>query len=125
MPTEILLVDDEKAFVEVMTERLKRRGFHVRAAFGGEEALRKLEEKDSDVVILDVRMPEMDGLETLRAIKKVRPETEVILLTGHASVEAALDGMKHGANDYLIKPADFDQLLEKIRNACANKKKPA
>lgn len=121
MPTKILIVDDEKALVEIMAERLKHRGFDVQAAFRGAEALTKLQDRDADVVILDVRIPEMDGLETLRAIKRIRPLTEVILLTGHASVEAALEGMKQGAHDYLIKPAEFDKLLDRIRSAGAIK----
>ena len=121
MAERILLVDDERGFVQILGERLKFRGHQVRTAFSGEEALEKLKEEDADVVILDVRMPGMDGLGTLREIKLMWPLTEVILLTGHAATETAIEGVKNGAFGYFIKPAEFEDLVEKIAAAGARK----
>lgn len=123
MPTtSVLLVDDEVPFVEAMTRRLTRRELVVSAAFSGVEALEALDSrKDTDVVILDVKMPGMSGIETLREIKKVRPLVEVILLTGHATVDSAIEGMRLGAFDYLMKPCDINQLLAKVQEAKAKK----
>lgn len=122
-PTNLLLVDDEQSFVEIMSQRLRRRGFIVAYAFSGQEALNRLEADDSiDVVILDVKMPGMDGLETLNAIKNAHPLMEVIMLTGHATVESAIDGMKMGAFDYLMKPCDIEQLIAKVEEATAKKR---
>jgi DNA-binding NtrC family response regulator len=93
-------------------------------AYGGEEALKKLaENKRVEVVILDVKMPGMDGIETLKEIKKTFPLVEVIMLTGHATVESAIDGMKLGAFDYLMKPSDIDVLVEKVTDAAATKRR--
>ena len=121
MTNSILLVDYERGFVQILAERLKFRGFNVRIAFSGEEALERLKEEDADVVILDVRMPGIDGIGTLREIKIMWPLTEVILLTGHAATETAIEGVKGGAFDYLIKPAQIEELLEKIGAAAAHK----
>jgi DNA-binding NtrC family response regulator len=120
----ILLVDDEIPFIEAISKRLIKRNLEVSTAFSGLEALKKLD-KDStiEVVILDVKMPEMDGIETLREIKKQYPLVEVIMLTGHATVETGLDGMKLGAFDYLLKPCDMDILLEKVEEAALKKRK--
>lgn len=118
----VLLVDDEVPFVEAMNRRLKKRKLTVLSAFGGEEALGKLEENSNvDVVVLDVKMPGMDGIDTLREIKKLKPMVEVIMLTGHATVESAIEGMKLGAFDYLMKPCDMDELLAKVNEAKAKK----
>jgi len=118
----VLLVDDEVPFVEAMARRLEKRGLDVKTAFSGEEALQRLKElKRIDVIILDVKMPGMDGLETLKQIKKGYPLVEVIMLTGHGTVESAIDGMKLGAYDYLMKPSDMDVLMEKL-NAAKTKK---
>ena len=93
----VLLVDDEVPFVETMTKRLSKRQLTVIAAYSGREALEKLEKNAVDVVILDVKMPGMDGIETLREIKKIYPLVEVIMLTGHATIETAVEGMRLGA----------------------------
>lgn len=117
MKTRVLLVDDEKEFVEQLAERLKIRDYDVTECYSGEEAVESTRQYLYDVVILDVSMPGMDGNEALRRIKHNRPLTEVIMLTGHASVESAIDGMKQGAFDYLMKPCDTNELIAKIENA--------
>jgi DNA-binding NtrC family response regulator len=117
----ILFVDDETEFLQTLLKRMKKR---VHAAFGaenGDEALSFLAHNPVDVVVLDVRMPGMDGIEVLREIKKRYPLIEVIMLTGHASMEAAIQGMDLGAFDYLMKPMDIDELLYKVQDACQNK----
>lgn len=113
----ILLVDDEPDFVETMTKRFRIRKIPVAAAANGQDALKLLEQREFDVAILDVRMPGMDGLELLRRIRVKHPLTEVIMLTGHASLETGMQGMSLGAFDYVLKPADFDDLLDKVRRA--------
>ena len=119
----VLLVDDEVPFVETMTKRLTKRDLRITSAFNGQEALDKLEEHRSvEVVILDVKMPGMDGNETLKEIKRRYPLVEVIMLTGHATVESGIDGMKLGAFDYLMKPCDMDQLISKVKEAVAKKR---
>jgi DNA-binding NtrC family response regulator len=122
MKIQILLVDDEKDFLEPLTQRLQIRNFHVETALSGESALDRIQRNDLDVVVLDVLMPGKDGIETLREIKKRRPLLQVILLTGHATVEAAIEGMKLGAYDFLVKPADVKNLAEKVIQAHAIKK---
>lgn len=121
IPVKILIVDDEKDFVEMFSLRLTRQGEKVSAAYSGQEALDLLETTDIDVVILDIRMPGMDGIETLKKIKASHPLVEVILLTGHGSTETAVEGMKEGAFDYLMKPADFEDISEKLTNAWKRK----
>lgn len=119
----VLLVDDEVPFVETMTKRLTKRDLDVSSAFNGQEALDKLEKSRSiEVVILDVKMPGMDGLETLGKIRKKYPLVEVVMLTGHATVESAIDGMKLGAFDYLMKPCDMDILISKVGEAAKKKR---
>ncbi len=118
----VLLVDDEVPFVETMTKRLSRRGVNVSTAHSGQEALEAVgREAVLEVVILDVKMPGMDGIDTLREIKKGHPLVEVIMLTGHATVESAIEGMKLGAFDYLLKPCDIDVLLGKVKEAADRK----
>ncbi len=120
----VLLVDDEVGFVQTLSKRLRKRGLEVSQAFGGQEALDTLGGPDScaiDVVVLDVKMPGMDGLETLQRIKKKLPLVEVIMLTGHATVESAIEGMRVGAFDYLMKPAEMDLIMEKIEEATKKK----
>lgn len=117
IPTQILLVDDEKDFVEVLCMRLEEAGEKVTAAYNGREGLARLEKESFDVVILDIKMPGMDGIQTLRQIKNISPMVEVILLTGHGTTETAVEGMKLGAFDYLLKPADFDDLTAKLTAA--------
>ena len=120
----ILLVDDEAPFVETMTKRLSKRGLNVSAAFSGNEALTMLEQTGNvEVVVLDVKMPGMDGNETLREIKKNYPLVEVIMLTGHATVESAISGMKWGAFDYLMKPCDLEELISKVTGAASKKRR--
>ena len=125
MDVSVLLVDDEVPFVEPLVKRLEKRKLRVAAAFSGQEALDTLEASGPakiDVVILDVKMPGMDGLETLARIKEEHPLIEVIMLTGHATVESAIDGMKKGAYDYLMKPCDMDVLIDKLDGAAAKKR---
>jgi DNA-binding NtrC family response regulator len=117
LPVNILLVDDEKDFVEMLSLRLADEGHRVRSAYSGQEALQSLSETESDVVILDIKMPGMDGIETLKEIKARHPIVEVILLTGHGSIDTAVEGMKAGAFDYLLKPSDFEELLTKLAGA--------
>ncbi len=119
----VLLVDDEVPFVETMTKRLTKRNLRVITAFSGEEALKTLDKnRNTDVVILDVKMPGMDGLETLEKIRKSFPLTEVVMLTGHATIESAIEGMKLGAFDYLMKPCEIEQLMEKVQEATQKKR---
>ncbi|SFM64031.1 sigma-54-dependent transcriptional regulator [Thermodesulforhabdus norvegica] len=117
----LLVVDDELDFLETLMKRLKKRGVQVKGVKSGEEALECLSQDPFDVVILDVKMPGMDGLETLRAIKARHPLVEVIMLTGHANVETAVTGMELGAFDYLMKPMDIDELLYKVQDAYQKK----
>jgi DNA-binding NtrC family response regulator len=119
----VLLVDDEAPFVETMTKRLTKRKLEVKTALNGSEALKVLgKDPNVEVVILDVKMPGMDGVETLKEIKKRHPLVEVIMLTGHATVETAIEGMKLGALDYLMKPCEMDLLMAKVEEAAAKKR---
>ena len=118
----ILVVDDEPDFLETVVKRLQKRNIDTVGVASGEEALKKLEEKKFDVVLLDIKMPGgMDGIQTLREIKKSYPLAEVILLTGHGSVETSIEGMKLGAFDYLLKPVKLEDLLVKIGEAFEKK----
>ncbi len=120
----VLLVDDEIGFVEAITRRLVKRDLNVISAFSGPEALESLSNnKNLDVVVLDVKMPGMDGIDTLKEIKKEFPLVEVVMLTAHATVETAIEGMKIGAFDYLMKPCDIEQLVSKVTEAAAKKRK--
>jgi DNA-binding NtrC family response regulator len=120
----VLLVDDEVPFVETMTKRLTHRELDIIPAFSGDEALSRLTvHPNIEVVVLDVKMPGMDGIETLTEIKKHHPLKEVIMLTGHATVESAIEGMKKGAFDYLMKPCDIDILVSKVMEASARKRR--
>ena len=119
----ILLVDDEVPFVETMTKRLTKREMEVVPAYDGPGALAELEANARiEVVVLDVKMPGMDGLEALSEIKRAHPLVEVIMLTGHATVESAIEGMKKGAFDYLMKPCDIDVLVGKVTEAAERKR---
>ena len=117
IPIRILLVDDEKDFSEMLSMRLNELGEKVTCAYSGQECLQALEKTNIDVIILDIKMPGMDGIETLREVKRRFPLVEVIMLTGHGSTETAVEGMKLGAFDYLMKPADFDDLSAKLEGA--------
>lgn len=119
---KVLLVDDEVPFVDTMVKRLSKRDFEIFTAYSGQEALDQLQEHPSlDVVVLDVKMPGMDGLQVLKNIKLRWPLVEVIMLTGHASVESGIQGMQMGAFDYVMKPARLDDLLQKVRQAVERK----
>ena len=117
----VLLVDDEEEFVAVLSQRMEARGVGVDQAAGGPEAIRKVEEGSYDAVILDLAMPEMDGIETLRRLLQKNPDLQVILLTGHATLEKGIEAMKFGAMDFLEKPARIQELMEKIEQAKANR----
>lgn len=117
----VLVVDDEKEFLETIVKRLQKRNLYVDAAESGEKALELIQTGNYDVVLLDVKMPGMDGVDVLREIKNAKPLTEVIMLTGHASVESGIEGMKLGAYDYLMKPMELDQLFEKLKDAYEKK----
>lgn len=119
----LLLVDDEKPFVETMTKRLEKRNYKVRSVFSGQEAIKVLgEDPQIEVVILDVKMPGMDGIDTLKEIRLKFPLVETIMLTGHATVESAIQGMKLGAYDYLMKPCDMNELIAKVDQAATKKR---
>ena len=115
--TKVLLVDDETDFVDLMSQRLETRGLRVRAVTSGEEAIESMGDKNIDVAVVDLAMPGIDGIETLIQIKQARPDIEVIMLTGHATIQSGIEAMKHGACDYLEKPVDLNVLMEKIRYA--------
>jgi DNA-binding NtrC family response regulator len=117
IPIDILIVDDEQDFVEMLAMRLTDEGHRVRASYDGDEGLAALDEAPCDVVILDIRMPRMDGITALKEIKRLYPVVEVILLTGHGAVDTAVEGLKSGAFDYVQKPANFAELLEKLEAA--------
>jgi len=117
----VLLVDDEPEFLETLVKRLRKRKLNATGARSGEEALEVMRSEPVDVVVLDVKMPGMDGIETLRELKKIRPLVEVIMLTGHANMEVAITGMELGAFDYLMKPMDIDELLYKLQDAYKKK----
>ena len=121
MAISVLLVDDEEDFVATLAKRLTLRRFEVLTATTGETAFAALEERPVDVVVLDVRMPDLDGIAATKQIKGSHPLTEVILLTGHASIEASLEGMNMGAFDYLLKPVNIDELGYKIEDAYREK----
>jgi DNA-binding NtrC family response regulator len=118
---DVLLVDDEEDFTTFLKSRLERRGLNVSCASSGLDALKVMDEHHIDVVVLDVKMPGISGLEVLRKTKHKHPLIEVILLSGHATVETAVDGIKLGAFDYLTKPCDLADLVEKINKAYARK----
>ena len=117
----VLLVDDEEQFVDILAQRLEARGLEVATAYNGDEALAQLKRSEVDVILLDVLMPGRSGIETLREIKQAKPLTEVILLTGHATVETAIEGMKLGAYDYLMKPMETEVLVEKVHKSFRRK----
>jgi two-component system, OmpR family, response regulator CpxR len=121
MDTRVLLVDDEKDFVDVLAERLESRNFSVTCASNGDEAIATIKQSAFDVVILDVQMPGKGGLETLNGIKQLNPLLEVIMLTGHGTIQTAIEGMKLGAYDFLLKPTDMAELVGKILKARARK----
>ncbi len=116
-PIRLLLIDDEVGYVNVLSNRLSKRNFQVGKANSGSEAFQILRKKDFDVVVLDLKMEDMDGIEILKILKKMAPELVVIMLTGHGSAEAAREGIQEGAYDYLTKPCELHELIEKIEEA--------
>jgi len=121
VPIDILIVDDEKDFVEMLALRLVDEGHRVRKAYDGQQGLAMLDEAECDVVVLDIRMPGEDGITVLKAIKTAHPVVEVILLTGHGTIDTAVEGLKSGAFDYVQKPARFEELLDKLAAARCRK----
>ena len=118
----VLVVDDEEDFIETMINRLKKRNIDTTGALSGEEAIELMKKKQFDVIILDIKMPGgMDGIETLKEMKNIQPLSEIILLTGHASVETSIEGMKLGAFDYLLKPITLEDLLPMLVQAFEKK----
>ena len=119
---KILIVDDEIDFLDTIVARLKKRKLDATGVTSGEAAIEQLKNQLFDVILLDVKMPGgMDGIETLREIKKIQPLAEVVMLTGHASLETSIEGMKQGAFDYLLKPMKLNILLEKMNEAFEHK----
>ncbi len=114
----LLLVDDEQGYVDVLANRLRKRGFYVAKAFSGTEALKAAGRELFDVVVLDLKMEDMDGIEVLKILKRMTFNTKVIMLTGHGSQAAAQEGLRLGAFDYLTKPCELHELLKKIMEAC-------
>lgn len=121
MSVKVLLIDDEEEFVEVLAERLETRGFDVSKAYSADAGITAVKEKKPDVVILDVLMPGKSGIDALREIKQIDPIVEVMMLTGHATIDTAIEGLKLGAYDYLMKPAETSDLIAKILRAYARK----
>ena len=121
MSERVLLIDDEQDFLDIMSERMKNRDIDVTTAVSARDALGLVEHESYDAIILDLQMPEMDGLQALERLKAINPELQVILLTGHATVEKGVQAMKLGATDVLEKPADIQTLTEKIHKAHARK----
>jgi DNA-binding NtrC family response regulator len=121
MNIRILIVDDEEDFVQALSERLTLRDYKVTTSLNGKNAIEKIRKYNFDVVILDVSMPGMSGVDVLREIKRIKPLTEVIMLTGHSTVESAVEGMKLGAVDYLLKPCETEDLILKINMAYKRK----
>ncbi len=117
----VLLVDDEVEFLETLVKRLKKRNLRISSSTNGEQALQRLKEAPVDVVVLDVKMPGMSGIQALKEIKRICPLVEAIMLTGHANMEVAIEGMELGAFDYLMKPIDIDELLYKLQDAYKKK----
>jgi DNA-binding NtrC family response regulator len=115
----LLLVDDEEGYVTVLCKRMAKRSIDVTPALSGSEAIQILRRKDFDVAILDLKMEDMDGIEVLKILKKMDPGLPVIMLTGHGSEKAAREGIEFGAYDYLTKPCDLEELIGKLREACA------
>lgn len=121
LKAKVLLVDDEEEFVENLSQRLEIRGLKVTAATRGEDAVSLADNQNFDAIVLDLAMPGMDGLETLKKIRAKHPDAEIIMLTGHGSVKASVEAMKLGAEDFLEKPVDLNELLKKISQARENR----
>ena len=120
---DILLVDDEEDFVQTLSERLDLRGIQCRVALDGTAGLRMMEDRLPDVVVLDMFMPGLKGLEVLKTVRQRHPHVQVILLTGQGATKDGMDGMKLGAFDYMIKPLSIDDLTAKIGEAVKTSRK--
>ena len=116
-PIKVLLVDDEEEFVSTLAERLEMRDFEAPVATSGDQALALVRDQKFDVIVLDVMMPGIGGLEVMKQVKSAYPDLPVILLTGHGSTKEGMEGMQEGAFDYLMKPLDIDELTAKIKEA--------
>ncbi|MCD6586732.1 MAG: response regulator [Desulfobacteraceae bacterium] len=121
MTDKVLIVDDEQDFLDVISERLAARDMNVSTASSAKDAIKKIDEESFDAVVLDLMMPEMDGLETLKIMKEKNPDLQVILLTGHATVEKGIEAMKLGAMDLIEKPADLATIVDRIKRAKTEK----
>lgn len=121
MSEKVLLVDDEREYLEIMSERMRARGMIVTTTESADQALSIIEKETFDAIVMDFQMPGMDGMEALKAIKTKKPELQIILLTGHATVEKTVEAMKIGATDFLEKPADLEALAKKIKDAKTEK----
>jgi len=121
MADKVLIVDDEKEFLALISGRLEARDMEVSTAVSAKEAFKKIDADSYDAVVLDLMMPEIDGLEALKIIKEKNPDLQVILLTGHATVEKGIEAIKHGAMDLIEKPADLSTIIERIKRAKAEK----
>ena len=119
----LLLVDDEKGFVQVLAKRLTKRGIKVSQAFSGSEGIRLRRRSDFDVAVLDLKLEDMDGIEILKIFKKMDPHMPVIMLTGHGSEKASQEGLRYGAFDYLTKPHELAELVDKIHEAVRHREK--
>ncbi len=120
---KMMLIDDEERYLSTTSRLLFKKGYEVVTAASGAEALEKLRDAEIHVVILDVKMPGMDGITTLQEIKRLFPLVEVIMLTGHAAIESAVDGLRSGATDYLMKPTDIDDIIQKAEEAFSRRQR--
>ena len=118
----LLLVDDEHAYVKILAKRLTKRNFDVTATFSGVEGIQAARREDFDVAVLDLKMEDIDGIEVLKVFKRMAPRMEVIMLTGHGSEQAAREGVQFGAFDYLLKPCELEDLIDKINEAARESK---
>lgn len=121
----VLLVDDEKDFIHTLLKRLQRKGLECEGVFCGMDAIERIKARRFDAVLLDMKLPDMDGNAVLLEMRKVRPEVRVIILTGHASANDGREGLKNGAVDYLMKPLEFESLFEKLKIAGSKMSTPA
>jgi DNA-binding response OmpR family regulator len=118
----LLLVDDEEAYVKILAKRLTKRNFEVTATFSGVQGIQAARREDFDVAVLDLKMEDVDGIEVLKVFKRMAPHMEVIMLTGHGSEQAAREGVQFGAFDYLTKPCELEELIDKIKEAARQTK---
>ena len=114
---KLLLIDDERAYVRILAKRLTKRNFDVTTAFSGTEGIQAARKEDFSVAVLDLKMEDIDGIEVLKIFKKMAPDMQVIMLTGHGSEQAAREGVQFGAFDYLTKPCELEDIVEKIKEA--------